>query len=242
MSEHPFQALIELVNFDQELQQQVLSIDTLQNQINETKKEIEEVNNSLEQAKQKVHDMRKQVDEKELEMKELDEQERERKKKLNNTSDYKPYQALKSEIETLQQAQLSGEEELLSLWNKLETNQKVQAQQQEIYTTKTKELIAQIEQKQQEIEKQQSHIDEQIKTRPEKVQRVPEEWLEKYEMMKARVTNPVVGIAGTGCGACFYNIPTQEILRLNRGAVLQCKGCFRLLFVQEAIDKQNKPE
>ncbi len=75
--------------------------------------------------------------------------------------------------------------------------------------------------------------------RVEKEANVPAEWLEKYTMMRARVSDPVVEIFHQSCGACSHLITQQEIIRAKRGALLQCQNCFRLLYAPEIMEKHQ---
>ena len=75
--------------------------------------------------------------------------------------------------------------------------------------------------------------------RPEKEKIVPEEWLEKYTIMKAQVSDPVVPITQETCSACFYALTNQDIICARRGRLLQCKGCYRLLYLLEAMETET---
>ncbi len=68
---------------------------------------------------------------------------------------------------------------------------------------------------------------------------VPNEWLEKYSHMRLRVIDPVVPVMFGGWSACSYAVTEQELVRLKRKALIQCKGCFRLLYMQEVMNVEN---
>ena len=69
---------------------------------------------------------------------------------------------------------------------------------------------------------------------------VPEEWLEKYEVMKGRVPDPAVPIMNGTCSACFYTLSPEDSLSLGRKALLQCKSCFRFIYKLEEKQKDQK--
>ncbi|GAI90095.1 unnamed protein product, partial [marine sediment metagenome] len=54
----------------------------------------------------------------------------------------------------------------------------------------------------------------------------------------------VVPVQHDSCGACSYSIPQQDLLRMRRRAVVQCKGCFRLLYMKDVMEqvKNESPE
>lgn len=72
-----------------------------------------------------------------------------------------------------------------------------------------------------------------MQDRQSKEQAVPAEWLEKYATMRARVTDPVVPVINGDCSACFYQVSTQDMQQLRHRKLLQCKDCFRLLYLPE---------
>jgi len=95
MSDHPFLRFIDLVNFDQKLYSFENEQKNIVAEINAVKKQEEEYAHILEDMHKRVFQAKKKVDEQELEMKVLDQKEKEKKKKLENLSDYKEYQAIK---------------------------------------------------------------------------------------------------------------------------------------------------
>ena len=64
---------------------------------------------------------------------------------------------------------------------------------------------------------------------------------EKYAVMRAKVTDPVVPVIDGSCSACFYKISPQDMQLLARRKLVQCKDCFRLLYLVEA-QKQKSVE
>ena len=95
-----------------------------------------------------------------------------------------------------------------------------------------------ISENKQKIESLQSNLTAYEQKRPEKEKIVPEGWLEKYTIMKARVPDPVVPITEGACSTCFYALTNQDVIRARKGCLLQCKGCYRLLYLLEAMEKE----
>jgi uncharacterized protein len=232
MNEFPFQKFIDLVAFDQATNKLEQEYTRLDQEIIKTKEEINRATSELEAAKSRLMASKKEVDSKELEMKSLDEKQKEKQRVLDRVTNHKESQSLYQEIENLKKLQHDFEEELLKAWHKLETSTRE-------YTLKHEE----IEKRRQNLEKQfQDYIHQQVvikKTleenqneRPAKKLGIPEEWLEKYAIMQRTVTNPVVPVINGSCSACFYNLPHQDILRLKRHALLQCKECYRFLYME----------
>jgi predicted nucleic acid-binding Zn-ribbon protein len=233
MTQTPFEQFISLVEVDQKINGLNKSIKALEKE-NAAHKQSEETNiAALEKIKQKLHDMRKEVDAKELEMKTLDSQEAEKKKRLETVGNHKEYSSIKAEIDQLKKAQHTLEDTLVQVWNQLETVKKEAenaTQQYEQQHQKSQELIQHNDQKILEVNQQIAALTQE---RTEKEKAVPAEWIEKYGVMRARVTDPVVPVVNGSCSACFYKISAQDMQFLTHRRLVQCKDCFRLLYLPE---------
>jgi predicted nucleic acid-binding Zn-ribbon protein len=60
---------------------------------------------------------------------------------------------------------------------------------------------------------------------------VPQGWLEKYAIMRTKVTDPVVPVINNSCSACFYDVIGQDLQELRKKKLLQCKECYRFLYL-----------
>jgi predicted nucleic acid-binding Zn-ribbon protein len=168
-------------------------------------------------------------------MKSFDQQEKDKKYCLDNLSDYKEYQAIKAEVESIQRMQIEQEKIVLDAWNQLENAQsdfKKKKQESVEQAEKLQQKLNEMQQKQKELSMDFYKLVEQRKV---KEGLVPVEWLEKYEMMRSRVADPVVQVAQDSCGACWQMLTSQDLVRAKRGALIQCKKCFRLLYLPEIM-------
>jgi predicted nucleic acid-binding Zn-ribbon protein len=233
MSENPFRNFIDLIQYDQatlaiekSVAQLMQEIDVFNKQELHIKKEIEESKNIVSQAQ-------KEVDRIELEMKSMDQSEKTKKERIENATDYKQYQSLKNEIDTLKRKQHENEELLLGVWNQLEIAKKNDEKLKVDHLQKLIELEQSVAENLKKIEVLQAQFDERIKHRSAHLQNIPEEWLDKYAMMRSRISDPVVPVINGNCGGCFYGIPEHDLMQLRRRKLLQCKGCYRLLYSTE---------
>lgn len=237
MTKHPFKAFIDLIHFDQTIRELHQAIASLQKQAHaiaqQQKDRAEQSVHIHEQAKQ----LRMQVDAQELEMKALDEQEKQKIKQLEATTDSRAYESLEKEIKHLKSLQHDAEKILLGLWNKLELAQKESASLTKQDATDLADLKAKHEHVQQQIEAKQKECATLEQERPSKKEHVPDEWLEQYESMRLRVSDPVVPDLDGSCSACFGAITSQDQVRLKRRALLLCKSCFRLLYHEAAMEQ-----
>jgi uncharacterized protein len=232
MNEFPFQKFIDLVAFDQATNKLEREHIRLEREAEQCKKEILKARVILDESKKRFITSKKEVDAKELEMKELDAKQKEKQKVLDRITNQREVQSVYQEIENLKKKQHDFEEQLLAVWHKLEAANRE-------YSFKKEEIDKQI----QELEKSlddygsqqkdiKASLEQQYKERPGKEIGLPSEWIEKYEMMRRAVTNPVVPVVNGNCSACFYNLPQQDMAQLRRHVMLQCKECYRFLYME----------
>lgn len=230
---NPFQALIELVTFDQKIVSSNTEIKKLEKEITILNNEIQSHQINLETAKNSWTAAKKEVDEKELKMKELDNLESDKKKKLEETQDTKEYSSLKKEIEKIKQIQYELEPKLLENWKRHELTKKDYDEKKAIFETKINDIQKLIDEKKEQI----NSLTEKLKNlnveRKEKEKNVPQEWIEKYNVMHLRVNNPVVPVVADSCSACFYPLTSQDKIDLKNKKLLQCKRCYRFLYLKE---------
>lgn len=231
MAELPLQRFIDLVALDQTINTLERQIAQFEVEIAKTKEELSFHTISLERSHQTVKDAKKNVDKLELELKDYDAQEKEKKQRLESAASSVEYAAISKEIDHLKNLQNDIEEQVVEAWRVYEAVQKeyeerkVQIQDHEhVLNVKMQDLA----QKQHEAQQQLSEIGAQ---RPLKIKDLPDEWLEKYDIMKKQVSNPVVAVQQDSCSACFYKISQQDLTLLRKRKMLQCKDCYRFLYL-----------
>jgi len=233
MNNDAFQALIDLVSFDQKTVSFKNDIKKIKDDIVSLKKEHVSLEADMQEARDILHDTQKEVDMGELEMKEYDQNIKEEKAKLDRVTNQKEYVAIQKEIEHLEQKQHDAEEPLLLAWNRLEQVKQEFKKKEEEYNKKRSEIDQKLEEKNKKNQEVESQLEEHATHREEKVKKVPEEWLEKYKILGARVSDPVVPVESGSCGACFYDITSQRIIEMKKGKLIQCRGCYRFLYIKE---------
>ncbi|HTM06078.1 MAG TPA: hypothetical protein VL201_02460 [Patescibacteria group bacterium] len=232
-----FDALVDLIELDTYIQSQreilARSIQNEENLFNQQQM----LEQSVLELKQTVLIAKKHVDMVELAMKELDDQEKDKKKQMDGLTGYKEYKSLQMEINHLHEDQRNQEQIVIDAWNAFDLAEARCIQQLPIL--------------QEKIEKLHEHIlrckDEQLllhekitlheKKRPAKQAIVPSEWMEKYVLMQSRVKNPVVPIELSSCTSCFYQLTPTDLQLAKRGSLVQCKSCFRLLYIPDTMQE-----
>jgi len=239
MSDHPFLRFINLVSFDQKLQSLENEKIAVEKEISALKMQEEEHARGLEDLRNRVFLLKKRVDEQELEMSSLDQKEKDKKKHLEHLADYKDYQAIKSDVESIQRMQVEQEKIVLDAWNQLENAQHGLQKK----TDDNVQFLEELHQRIKQLGEKYAAIDTEcallITQRLSMEADVPAEWLEKYTMMRARVSDPVVEISHQGCGACSQLVTAQDMVRARHGALIQCQTCYRLLYAPEIMEKHT---
>ena len=70
---------------------------------------------------------------------------------------------------------------------------------------------------------------------------VPTEWQSKYARMLNSVTNPIVPVNNSVCGACFYTVVEKDLQRIKLGEILTCRSCYRFLYSADHVPHLDAP-
>jgi predicted nucleic acid-binding Zn-ribbon protein len=187
------------------------------------------------ESESRIQTMLNQVKTKEAEMALIDQQVKEKRALLSTLVEYRDIKALNTEIDTLGRLQINNEQGLIQLWNKLEQVQKEAVRLNGHYEQQGTLLEAEYVQLEQRLAEKTRQIEVMREERIEKETIVPREWLENYTTMATRVADPVVKVEYDACSACSTSIAKQDLLRLERRAVLPCRLCFRLLYLPRVM-------
>lgn len=230
-----FNALIDLVQLDTFIQAQQEGLDKLFAQEQQFVQQKQLLEKTLSELKNAVSLAKKEVDAVELTMKELDEQEKGKKKYIDRLTDYKEYKSLQVEIDHLHEDQCKQEQAVIDAWNAFEVAENRYMQQLPIIQEKIEKIVQDLEKCKQDQSLIKEQIGKQEQQRPAKQLLVPKEWMEKYILMQSRVKNPVVSIELNSCAACFYHLTSTDLQSAKKGSLIQCKNCFRLLYLHDRI-------
>lgn len=242
MKESPFKAFIALTVLDEKIRILRQKIARRILQAKELQSEIANQELRLLQAKEATISAHKVVDAQELVLKELDESERKRRKQLDTVSGYRDYQSVQQELVALQEKQQKQEEHVLHAWKAFESAQALEKTAQQLCQEKIDEFASQLKARVSEIEQLENEVSVIEQLRPAREQVVPDEWLMRYERMRGQVEDPVVPILNKSCGGCFGTLTSQDMIQAGRGGLIECKRCYRLLYLESAIDSQSAGE
>jgi predicted nucleic acid-binding Zn-ribbon protein len=231
MNKNPFDMFVELIIFDQSLHKTEKEIIHLEGEMELLEDQLIHVQGQFGKEKELLHELRKEVDGQELDMKTLDAKGKEVQERFSSASNNKEYISLKTEVEDVQKLQIDQEASLIAVWNRFEIAQKSIVTKEADYQKQKTEFDKQVEEKQQKIDELEAQLKQNEKSRPDKEQGIPEEWLEKYARMRNSVPDPVSAVEEGSCKSCYQTITNQEMLHLQRKKLLQCKGCYRFLYL-----------
>jgi predicted nucleic acid-binding Zn-ribbon protein len=227
----PFSRFIDLVTLDRGIYDLNTQVKAMHDEIALLQAQENSVASALAHCKDKAHGAKKKVMAIELEIKELDAAELKKKGQFERTSGQKEYFALQAELEQLNTKRLELEDNLITTWNALDAVEREAQKQQVLADEQMLQVATALHAKNKEKQALMQRIDEQMSTRAAIEQAVPEEWLSKYTTMRASVADPVVAEQDGMCPVCYYPLTGQDLISLNRHKLVQCKGCFRLLYL-----------
>lgn len=232
MSEFPFQRFIKLIAFDQGIRALEKQRESVITQIHMQEEQLEKIAAELEVAKRHKDAMQRDVNHQEQDMAAIQAKQKEKERLLDRTTHARETQSLYHEIALFKQQQFDLEENLLLAWNKLENSSKEYDVLKKDIDQRVALLQEEIRHQKQQQEAVNQAIAQQQEKRVEYEEDIPTEWLEKYASMRQNVANPVVPVVGNSCSACFYQINAQDLVRLRHNALLQCKDCYRFLYME----------
>lgn len=231
MVDNPFFAFVDFVESDRSTDILVQKKELLMREIEHLQGHIKEEEAKVGFLRKTVHELKKEVDVQDLEVRALRTQEQEKKVKLALVTVPREYLSLQHELELLAQKIDDYEDRLISRWQELEDRQQVLQQETERLNQEQQRVARVMTEKQQVLAVMNSDIEHFIQERKSKEHFVVPEWRETYYAMKERVPNPAVPVAENACSACFYHIPPNDLALLRRHKILQCKDCYRLLYL-----------
>ena len=234
-----WQKLLNLITIDKKQEKFSSQITLLENTVQEIKGLIPDLQTSIESLKQFATNAKKQVDAHELNAQDLKNKLDKKNKALDFVKNQKEYIAIEKEIKSISSQMEEMDDALVEAWNTLETTKKEQESKIPTITIQIEaqqKLISEKEAKILQIKQERSNLDLQ---RKEAVSALTPEWLTKYDRMKGRVIDPIVPVLNNSCSGCYYLVPTQDLARLKREAVLPCRSCYRLLYFDQNTQKES---
>lgn len=187
---------------------------------------------NLRKAQDEIKNLKLQIGEKELNIKTSVGQIKKYEKQRSDVANKKEYDALEAEIKNTQAHIQKLEDEIFEAMTQVEekTGRLPEVEKQ---TKKVHDEFAQFEKDHQErMDRFKAEIQ---KTREEleKVEEtLPADLLPQFKrLIQAKGVDGLASVEGRTCTACYSEVTAQMVAELQRGYVLICKSCWRMLYL-----------
>jgi predicted nucleic acid-binding Zn-ribbon protein len=178
------------------------------------------------------HQAQKDVDHFELEAETLGAQEAEKKSKLEHETKGSTCEHLEHELSEILAKQEDLEAELVQAWHHLERENKTLSSSKHEHKEIVEVFEREILEEKTKLEALKTELVAIISERDCKISELPKEWQGRYSSMQQRVADPIVPINSDMCSSCFYQIIACDLSRIKNKEILECRSCYRLLFVE----------
>jgi len=232
--------LIDIQKIDQEVRNLNTKKQTLPDRAAGLDQAYQSGRDRLEEERTGLEGLNKLHRERESELKAGQEKLRKARERLLEVKTNKEYQAILTEIETLEQANGRIEEEILVLYDRIDEKKGALKIHEKEFTA----IHANYEAERKKIDEELASLDgalQEQKARFEAlVKNLEPDLRRRYEMIKARRNGiAIVAVRRGICSGCHMNLPPQLYNELQRSdQILCCPNCNRILYWDESANGQ----
>ncbi|MFH1830135.1 MAG: C4-type zinc ribbon domain-containing protein [Pseudomonadota bacterium] len=241
--EEQFSILCELQEIDYNLHILRRKLNELPAKIADVQAAFNSVKHNLETHRAELSELEQTRRTDEIELEDQTVHMREREAKLYAIKTNKEYQAALKEISEGKRLNREREDRIIQAMERIETLKKEITQLEKDFAEKEAGFnVAQqaIQKEDDEIRRQ---IDEKSARRPELEGRIENDVLRKYNVMKQRYSDALVGVVSGICQGCSRRIPPQLYNEmLKRESLRVCPNCQRLIYVAAAPASDEEEE
>jgi len=203
-------------------------------QINALEKAFEDEKNEFESHQKQIKDASLRQRQYEKDLQEGGEQVKKKQARLLEAKTNEEYRALVKEIEFTQESHSKIEDEILMIFDEIDSLKKDLSEKEAAVNEKEKKLQSDKQRLQQEmvtIDEEQKKI---VFERKQVIEGIPEDIMANYEKIKARrAGQAVVIIEKNVCPGCNLAIPPQTINEvLQTGEIRYCPHCLRIIYCE----------
>lgn len=231
--QNQLEILIQMQQIDDIIGQKDVVKNTLPNQLNELKHQVELTEKELAKINKELEDNLKKQKDKELEIKTNKDNIRKYEMQLDGIKNNKEYKALNSQISNLKDKTGTFESELIVIMDEesiikekkktAENNKSLALKALSENENRLKEEIIKVDNEIVELKSQRNKIAEQI----------PMSMVKKYaQLIKNKNRKAVVFCNGTSCGGCGFHIRPQLLIDIRQtDKINYCENCGRILAI-----------
>lgn len=225
--------LIQVVQIDDKIDALTDEQQNLPLMIQELEKEIASLDTNLNTTKKEISNLESQKRKDELDLQEQRDWIAEREKVLSNIKTNKEYHAALKEVSLAKKKVFQLEEQILKNMQQIEEKSPGIKTAEAESITRSQDLGGQITEKKAEIEKLKTEVEALVTARGEVEKNVDQGLLEKYKIIRKRMT-PAMALAENGaCCECNTRIPPQIVIEIQKEMIITCPCCHRLLYLEE---------
>lgn len=160
------------------------------------------------------------------------------KNKMMQVENTREYHAMIREVDNMERANRTREEEKMILMEEIQRQQDLFADVDGRYNEIKQEYDVKNESLQEKLDELNSKLDSLLGHRSASAQEVPPPVLARYEFIRERLENPViVPVVSSVCLGCNIAIPPQTFIELQKiQQILSCPNCQRLIYWKDHFD------
>ncbi|MFC1894996.1 zinc ribbon domain-containing protein [Candidatus Dependentiae bacterium] len=222
-----------LVNIDQQIKTVDYELKRIEKILQNNKINIPKLEEQLKQEEYTFSNEKKNITKQEILAKEFREQEEKEKKLLEKITNPKEYKAFEKELKSITQKIIAQDDILVRAWHQLESAEKNFNQKKEDVFEKISLLKEGIIHQNESFKDHSNRKETLLISRQETLKLIPKAWVDKYERMILKVSDPIVPVLGECCSSCYYEILRQDLAVLRKSNVLPCRNCYRFLYCEE---------
>lgn len=234
MNEQKLKNFIALVTFDQSLTDIAHQVQLSKNTNQKLREQLLNLEKDLQLRTSKQQEIEQQLHDQELKVKELQDQESHLIATSQLVSTPKEYEAANKEIDRIKFSRDQQEQRMMQMTNKVDLVKKEYQNVHANFELEKDKLLVLMQKEDSIIKDLQDQKNKLEQDRQLKTSGIPDEWINTYETMRGRVSNPVVAVNQNSCSACFYFMAARDVQALRDKGLLQCKDCFRFLYHEQA--------
>lgn len=223
--------LFKLQTVDQELQSIEDTKGDLPQQVERLKNEISELKQDCESQKVELKETKKQLALNENELNSFQDKLKQLKEKLYAVTSNKEYDAITTEIDTMQEKISEAEDNTLEMIEKEETLTSAVGELEPKIVLLEEGLIQKTEELNKKITASEKEYEDFKKQRDEISAKIKRPVLYQYERIRKGLGNSAVAnITAYACSGCFTTIPAQKTVEIrSMSELILCESCGRIL-------------
>lgn len=230
MNQQSLASFIDLVTFDQnflEIQQKITVVQKLVDGLHNKTATIQQ---KIAQVDIEKKDLQKYVKQQEQLLQEIQNNEEAMVAQMQTLSSSKEYDAANKQLDNLKFARRQQENKLVQAMNKDESAAKQFVQTEQSLAQELETIASEIQQQQVVLQDLNTQFKDLQNSREQKLAGIPKEWMDTYDLMRGRVSDPVVPLQQGSCSACFHGFTPRDLQLLEKNYLIQCKECYRFLY------------